>query len=149
MQEANLWCLPENYGHRYYLFHFATWPELSFVAVLPNGRVVGYVLAKMSEEAETASTGHITSLAVLRSHRKQGLARNLMEQTQRSMADAYQATGLSLHVRITNRAAYGLCVASPLLHTCHACVVSFRVCLFHPLTPSPSPPPPNVALWCF
>ena len=29
------------------LYHALTWPELSYVAVDPQGRVVGYILAKM------------------------------------------------------------------------------------------------------
>ena len=36
------------------------------------GRVVGYVLAKMEEESEDDIHGHITSLAVKRSHRRLG-----------------------------------------------------------------------------
>merc|ERR1712228_320022 len=52
MQNCNLQCLPENYALRYYLFHFVTWPQLLFVAEdeADNGRIVGYVLAKMEEE---------------------------------------------------------------------------------------------------
>lgn len=29
------------------LYHALTWPELSYVAVDPSGRIVGYILAKM------------------------------------------------------------------------------------------------------
>lgn len=29
------------------LYHALTWPELSYVAVDPAGRIVGYILAKM------------------------------------------------------------------------------------------------------
>jgi hypothetical protein len=29
------------------LYHALTWPELSYVAVDPRGRIVGYILAKM------------------------------------------------------------------------------------------------------
>jgi hypothetical protein len=29
------------------LYHALTWPELSYVAVDPQGRVVGYILSKM------------------------------------------------------------------------------------------------------
>merc|ERR1711920_608379 len=52
MQDCNLQCLPENYALRYYLYHFVTWPQLLFVAEdeADNGRIVGYVLAKMDEE---------------------------------------------------------------------------------------------------
>ncbi|KAJ2769479.1 N-terminal acetyltransferase A complex catalytic subunit ard1, partial [Coemansia nantahalensis] len=65
MQTCNLSNLPENYQMKYYLYHLATWPELSFVAENQQGRVVGYVLAKMNDEEETpeAVNGHITSLS--------------------------------------------------------------------------------------
>jgi len=45
---------------------------------------VGYVLAKMAEGAPEVH-GHITSLAVLRSHRKMGLAAKLMLAAQEAM----------------------------------------------------------------
>lgn len=67
MQNANLLNLPENYTFKYCayarplflrirpfilthtsdLYHALTWPELSYVAVDPSGRIVGYILAKM------------------------------------------------------------------------------------------------------
>jgi len=47
---------------------------------LLSGKIVGYVLAKMEEETEDDPHGHITSLAVKRSHRRQGLAQKLMDQ---------------------------------------------------------------------
>ena len=46
-----------------------------------RGRIGGYVLAKMEDEEDDAH-GHITSLAVLRSHRKLGLATHLMQNSQ-------------------------------------------------------------------
>lgn len=52
--------------------------------------------------------GHITSLAVLRTHRKLGLATKLMKAAQRDMAEAFGAHFVSLHVRRTNTAAFHL-----------------------------------------
>lgn len=52
--------------------------------------------------------GHITSLAVLRTHRKCGIATNLMRQAQTKMKDVFDSSSCSLHVRYTNRAAYHL-----------------------------------------
>src|SRR3989338_3510114 len=49
--------------------------------------------------------GHITSLAVMRSHRKLGLATKLMLRTERVMVETFDAKYVSLHVRATNRAA--------------------------------------------
>lgn len=47
MQNANLWCLPENYQMKYYYYHITSWPQLLHVAEDHNGKIVGYVLAKM------------------------------------------------------------------------------------------------------
>jgi ribosomal protein S18 acetylase RimI-like enzyme len=69
MQHCNLLCLPENYQMKYYFYHGLSWPQLSFVAEDAKKNIVGYVLAKMEEESEEAPHGHITSLAVQRSHR--------------------------------------------------------------------------------
>ena len=76
----------------------------------PPGNIVGYVLAKMEEETSTEdeSHGHITSLAVKRSHRRLGLAQKLMDQTTRAMVETFNAKYVSLHVRKSNRAALNL-----------------------------------------
>lgn len=110
MQDANLHCLPENYQLKYYMYHKLTWPQLLYVAEdMSNGRIVGYVLAKMEEEAdEEPPHGHITSLAVLRSHRKLGLATKLMSSAELDMVDNFAARFCSLHVRVSNKAALHL-----------------------------------------
>jgi len=107
MQAANLSCLPENYQMKYYLYHILSWPQLSFVAEDHKHKIVGYVLAKMEEDAAEPH-GHITSLAVMRSHRKLGLATKLMNQAQKAMLEAFDANYVSLHVRVSNRAALKL-----------------------------------------
>ncbi|KAJ2228717.1 N-terminal acetyltransferase A complex catalytic subunit ard1 [Coemansia sp. RSA 1722] len=110
MQQCNLTNLPENYHMKYYLYHFATWPELSFVAENENGRVVGYVLAKMNDDKDVQPPldGHITSLSVMRSYRRLGLAERLMSQAQRAMVEVYGSKCVSLHVRVSNKAAFSL-----------------------------------------
>jgi len=108
MQHCNLLCLPENYQMKYYMYHGLSWPQLSFVAEDQKGQVVGYVLAKMEEETEDDPHGHITSLAVKRSHRRLGLAQKLMDQTARAMVETFNAKYVSLHVRKSNRAALNL-----------------------------------------
>ena len=84
VQQTNITNLPENYFLKYYLYHALSWPQLSYVAVdlshtpkYPNEppRIVGYVLAKMEEEPKDGvQHGHITSLSVMRTHRRLGLA---------------------------------------------------------------------------
>lgn len=90
VQQTNLTNLPENYFLKYYLYHALSWPTLSYVAIDTRTRksaadppkVVGYVLAKMEEEpADGVPHGHITSLSVMRTHRKLGLAKKLMLQS--------------------------------------------------------------------
>ena len=109
MQECNLLCLPENYQMKYYFYHLLTWPQLSYVA-LHNNKIVGYVLAKMDEDAKSSEDqhGHITSLAVRRNYRRLGLAKKLMDQSTAAMVDNFNASFCSLHVRVSNRAALNL-----------------------------------------
>ncbi|KAJ8905687.1 hypothetical protein NDN08_002192 [Rhodosorus marinus] len=109
MQTVNLSCLPENYQMKYYFYHVLSWPQLIHVAEDHNGQIVGYVLAKMEDEAD-AVHGHITSLAVLRSYRRMGIARKLMEAAHRAMQETFQAKYASLHVRKSNAAAKHLYV---------------------------------------
>ncbi|EXJ96284.1 hypothetical protein A1O1_01410 [Capronia coronata CBS 617.96] len=117
IQQCNLTNLPENYFLKYYLYHALTWPQLSYVAVVrgPGGKpsaypkVVGYVLAKMEEEpTDGVAHGHITSLSVMRTHRRLGIAEKLMRMSQRAMAEVFNANYVSLHVRMSNVAALHL-----------------------------------------
>ncbi|KAL9656517.1 hypothetical protein ABK040_005279 [Willaertia magna] len=111
MQNCNLSCLPENYQMKYYLYHALSWPQLLHVAEDRPGHLVGYVLSKMEEEYDEEIDyphGHITSLSVLRSHRKLGLAKNLMNLAQESQINSFGAAYVSLHVRKSNSAAIHL-----------------------------------------
>jgi ribosomal protein S18 acetylase RimI-like enzyme len=93
VQQTNITNLPENYFLKYYLYHALSWPQLSYVAVdlshppkYPGEppKIVGYVLAKMEEEpADGIQHGHITSLSVMRTHRRLGLAEKLMRQSRK------------------------------------------------------------------
>ena len=65
-------------------------------------------LALLREEEAAEVHGHITSLAVLRSHRKMGLAAKLMTAAQEAMQETFSAEYVSLHVRKSNRAAFSL-----------------------------------------
>ena len=89
LQQCNILNLPENYNYMYYTYHSTSWPHLLFLAEDDSGKVVGYVLAKLEDEdneknkAKMEKPGyrpeaHITSLSVLRTHRKLGLATKLM-----------------------------------------------------------------------
>ncbi|EER17386.1 N-acetyltransferase subunit ARD1, putative [Perkinsus marinus ATCC 50983] len=109
MQECNLMCLPENYQMKYYFYHILSWPQLLYVAEDTDRKIVGYVLAKMEEDAGSEPpNGHITSLAVLRSHRKLGIATRLMKAALKAMHETFDAEYVSLHVRVSNTAALTL-----------------------------------------
>jgi len=107
MQACNLVNLPENYQMKYYMYHILSWPQLLFVAEAENKKIVGYVLAKIDEDSEEIR-GHITSLAVLRTYRKMGLATKLMRSSMKQMEETFNAEYVSLHVRVSNRAALTL-----------------------------------------
>lgn len=84
-----------------------SWPQLIHVAQNENKEIVGYVLAKMEEDANPPH-GHITSLAVRREYRKCGIATRLMRAAHARMKESFGAVFCSLHVRYTNRAAFHL-----------------------------------------
>jgi peptide alpha-N-acetyltransferase len=85
-----------SYFMKYYLYHALSWPQLSYVAVdvsrpkktpYDYPRVVGYVLAKMEEDPpDGVQHGHITSLSVMRTHRRLGIAEKLMKQSREFVA---------------------------------------------------------------
>lgn len=92
---------------KYYFYHMLSWPQLPHVAQEYTGKIVGYVLAKMEDDTDEIH-GHITSLAVARTHRKLGIASKLMRASIAVMEECFNAEHVSLHVRYTNRAAFTL-----------------------------------------
>ena len=110
MQQTNLICLPENYQYKYYIYHYLSWPSLLHIAEDHNGKIVGYVLAKLEDEDTKPGEiqGHITSLSVLRTYRRLGVASKLMTHAINMMKEYFDADYVSLHVRVTNRPALHL-----------------------------------------
>ena len=93
------------------LLFYSSSLKISYVAADEEGTIVGYVLAKMNDDGDSADQdihGHITSLAVRRTYRRLGIAQKLMNQSCESMAQTYHAQYCSLHVRVSNRAALHL-----------------------------------------
>lgn len=61
--------------------------QLLWVAEDYNGKIVGYVLSKMEEDVKKGDEhGHVTSLAVERTHRKLGIATKLMNAARTSQS---------------------------------------------------------------
>jgi peptide alpha-N-acetyltransferase len=112
MQHCNLRNLPENYTYKYYLYHALSWPQLLHVAEDDNGKIVGYVMAKLEDDEEGKKNklveAHVTSLSVLRTHRKLGIATKLMRASHHQMKNVLLCHSCSLRVRVTNRAAISL-----------------------------------------
>lgn len=77
-----------------------------------NGeKLVGYVLTKMNDDDQNANeplNGHITSLSVMRTYRRMGIAEKLMRQALFALREVNQAEYVSLHVRQSNKAALHL-----------------------------------------
>lgn len=74
-------------------------------------KIVGYVLAKMEDDPEAEDKtphGHITSLSVMRTYRRMGLAARLMRQALFALCESFNGQYVSLHVRKSNRAALHL-----------------------------------------
>lgn len=74
-------------------------------------KIVGYVLGKMEDDPDAEDKtphGHVTSLAVMRTYRRMGLAEKLMKQSLYAMCECLRAEYVSLHVRKSNRAALHL-----------------------------------------
>ncbi|KAF8823126.1 N-acetyltransferase family protein [Cardiosporidium cionae] len=137
MQYCNVMNLPENYRMNYYFYHLLTWPQLTQVAEDTSGKVAAILFFKFEcisdpdflyilqssifcvkvyflhyhtfrDEDEAVSHGHITSVAIMRSYRMLGLASKLMKLTHTAMEEAHKSPFVSLHVRVTNKAAYNL-----------------------------------------
>lgn len=72
------------------------------------GGQVAYVEIHREEDPNVPPHGHITSLSVMRTYRRLGLAQKMMIQSTLQMKEVFGAHYVSLHVRKTNRAAIGL-----------------------------------------
>lgn len=112
IQACNLQCLAENYPIKNFLKILVTSPQLCQVAVDDN-KVVGYVLSRIQvslrrNDPTEPVNGYITSIAVLRTFRKLGIASRLMQATMDVMEEMYSASCVTLHVRRSNRPALSL-----------------------------------------
>ena len=113
IQQTNLTNLPENYFLKYYLYHALSWPTLSYVAVdisrpprspYDPPKIVGYVLAKMDEDpADGIQHGHITSLSVMRTHRRLGLAERLMRMSRKLRIHGHPSSAIKNHVHFPKK----------------------------------------------
>ena len=69
---------------------------------------MSYARQPVAEEDEEPVHGHVTSLSVLRTHRKFGLATKLLSASHERMVESFDAKHCELHVRKSNGAALHL-----------------------------------------
>ena len=50
---------------KYYFYHYLSWPQLLWVAEDSNGKIVGYVLAKMEEDETQPPHGTYVGLRLI------------------------------------------------------------------------------------
>ena len=85
-----------------------------FVAEDSNGKIVGSVMVKHDDDQPPEKkfgrnkVAHITLLSVLRTHRKLGIASKLMKASEEQMKNCFDCTAVTLHVRVSNKAAIAL-----------------------------------------
>ena len=98
--------MTENYDIVTYLRHIKLFGDINFVA-LEDDVVVGYILCQIHKGGEHPNRGHVTSIAVLESHRRQKIALKLLLNAVVSMRKK-KLSGCSLQVRVSNEVALHL-----------------------------------------
>lgn len=86
-------------------------PKGDTAVVRKGEKLVAYVLGKMDDDPDAEDKtphGHVTSLSVMRTYRRLGLAEKLMRQSLFAMCESFGGKYVSLHVRKSNRAALHL-----------------------------------------
>ncbi|GIX64358.1 N-acetyltransferase, putative [Babesia caballi] len=104
--DCNLVNVIENYQMKYYFYHLLSWPQLTNIAIAPNGYVCGYSMAKLEEDIDNA--GHLTAVGVLRSYRSMGIANRVIKQTHDAMQAVYTCDSVYLFVRVSNWGAHAM-----------------------------------------
>ncbi|KAL7718214.1 Acetyltransferase complex ard1 subunit [Entamoeba marina] len=109
LQNANLTNLPENYSLQLYYYHLMKWPNTTFLAETQDKKVVGYCLTKIDDDEEhDVLTGLVTSISVIRSYRRLGIATKLLRAAENSMIQSHGIRAMTLQVRSSNKPALHL-----------------------------------------
>lgn len=93
----------ENYNKQTFSFLLSEPSTLSYRAVTPEGKIVGFIFITVSQEA----TGHITTIGVAPEHRRRGLAQKLLLHAEQALINR-EINTIFLEVRVDNTAAQNL-----------------------------------------
>ncbi|KAL7713466.1 acetyltransferase complex ard1 subunit [Entamoeba marina] len=93
----------EEYQIKFYYYHFLSWPYLSYLAELPNGNIIGYVLLKMEENPDKLFAS-LTTLTVARPYRRMKVATTLLKTAENALIEAYGAQSVISQVPTNNKA---------------------------------------------
>lgn len=81
----------------------------TFVAVNESNKIIGYCLTKIEDdEKHDVITGQVTSISVIRSYRRLGVATKLLRAAENAMIECFGAKAMLLQVRVSNEAALHL-----------------------------------------
>ena len=94
--------MPENYNQQTYEIHIDLAPTLNWIAAEDNS-TTGYIITQIQDKVEA----HITSIAVNKEYRRQGIGKMLMLKMLIA-AKKRKLLSCSLHVRISNKGAVAL-----------------------------------------
>ena len=125
IKHCNIENLPENYPDSFFQCHIESWPELSLIAEdVDNGGLAGYALGRVEmgtlsnalkvqwvpgqSHSAPKYVGHVTSIAVDSEYRGRGIASTLMDKLHVQMKKVHDVSKVTLHCRVTNKAAIGL-----------------------------------------
>jgi ribosomal-protein-alanine N-acetyltransferase len=107
--KINKECLPENYTDFFFVDLYRRYPETFLVAEM-NGEVVGYIMCRIEVGLSNMrlpgllKKGHVVSVAVLPSNRRNGVGTALVTKAMDGMR-SYGAKQCYLEVRVTNEEA--------------------------------------------
>ncbi|MEM4717917.1 MAG: N-acetyltransferase [Desulfurococcaceae archaeon] len=105
--------LPEHYPRGFYEDLLEHWGKAFYVAVDPDGNVVGYIMNRVEYKPGffkylIVKSGHVVSIAVLQEHRNKGLGYALMAYAMRTLYEEYRCNETYLEVRVSNKPAISL-----------------------------------------
>jgi ribosomal-protein-alanine N-acetyltransferase len=106
VMQINLETLPENYPEYFYQEIYERYSDAFFVAEVDH-KLVGYIMCRVEGGISNfgrrwVRRGHIVSVAVLPSYRRQNLAVQLIAKAIAAMSQQYEAKEMMLEVRMTN-----------------------------------------------